>query len=335
MNYKKLLFSALLVVLTVAGALYLSNIHDPLNDGFKPYIIGLVVSIIVLGIIRLIDKDISKTLTDYFLLIFAVGAITFACKPLAYQFLINPQIQKSEMEKLQAEMNENGVDFKANQEKLKIGADGDKSDVGEGESGEVIGEAGGSDNSNSISQNGQDEYSHPNDPNITYDPRNIESISEISPSNAKINLDYAVGLIYLPDVGIKLPILEGLTNENLNVASGTMKPNQVMGKGNYAIAGHYSWYDSLLFTSLKYSKPGQPIYLYDGETVYEYEITDIFITPPTAGHVIHDSEGDGLVTLVSCTTTDGTERRIVRGKLKSKKNIQNVNKNLKQALTTW
>src|SRR5699024_11149761 len=82
--------------------------------------------------------------------------------------------------------------------------------------------------------------------------------------------DYMIGEIYVPDVGIHIPILEGLTNENLWLASATMKPNQVMGEGNYAIAGHYMLDKSLLFTPLENSQEGQKVYITYKRTVYEY-----------------------------------------------------------------
>src|SRR5699024_1663582 len=177
--------------------------------------------------------------------------------------------------------------------------------------------------------NAQNEsFTHP-DENIVYDPSAIESASDI-PVNAVLNYDYMIGEIYVPDVGIHIPILEGLTNENLWLASATMKPNQVMGEGNYAIAGHYMLDKSLLFTPLENSREGQKVYITDKRTVYEYTIKSIRQMDPSNGHVINNSEGDGLVTLVTCSDPWGTERIIVRGELTKEYDIKEASDHLQQ-----
>ena len=48
-----------------------------------------------------------------------------------------------------------------------------------------------------------------------------------------------VGGIAIPEVEINLPIFKGLDNANLLYGAGTMKRNQVMGKGNYSLASHH------------------------------------------------------------------------------------------------
>ena len=171
-------------------------------------------------------------------------------------------------------------------------------------------------------------FAHP-DENIVYDPSAIESASDI-PVNAVLNYDYMIGEIYVPDVGIHIPILEGLTNENLWLASATMKPNQVMGEGNYAIAGHYMLDKSLLFTPLENSREGQKVYITDKRTVYEYTIKSIRQMDPSNGHVINNSEGDGLVTLVTCSDPWGTARIIVRGELTKEYDIKEASDHLQQ-----
>ncbi|GAY74866.1 sortase A [Sporolactobacillus inulinus] len=40
-------------------------------------------------------------------------------------------------------------------------------------------------------------------------------------------------------LGIALPILKGTTSSNLLVGAATMRSDQKMGSGNYALAGHH------------------------------------------------------------------------------------------------
>ena len=44
-----------------------------------------------------------------------------------------------------------------------------------------------------------------------------------------------IGGIAIPDLGINLPIFRGIGNVELMYGAGTMKPDAVMGQGNYAL----------------------------------------------------------------------------------------------------
>lgn len=165
------------------------------------------------------------------------------------------------------------------------------------------------------------------DPNISYNPNVIRSISRI-PLNSSINPDYKIGEIYIPSVQLHLAIMEGLTNENLNVASGTMKPGQEMGKRNYAIAGHHA-YTNILFTPLMNIQLGNKIYITDKSEVYEYKVTNLKYLTKNDGYVIDDSEGDKIITLITCSDPQGTKRYMVRGKLIKHYNLTNASNELK------
>lgn len=169
-----------------------------------------------------------------------------------------------------------------------------------------------------------DENGYPisNDDSVTYDVSNIEYSTE-PPTNG-LNVSYTVGMIYVPDVGINEYIYEGLSNDNLWVGVGTVKPNQRMGERNYALAGHHMENPNLLFSPLMQSQKGQKIYLSDKQNVYEYEITDIVHVDPSQGHYILDSSGDEIVTLVTCTDPWGSERRVIQGKLTNEMSLDDA-----------
>lgn len=171
-----------------------------------------------------------------------------------------------------------------------------------------------------------------NDPNVTYDSSNVTAIDTI-PVNTSIDSNYIVGELYYPNVGMDIFVLEGLSNNNLYVGSGTMKPNQKMGKGNYAIAGHHMFNENLLFTPLMKSKIGDTVFLSDQSTIYQYKITTVSTIPISYGHVISDNEGDKLITLITCSDVYGTARLMVRGELEKTFNIKDANNTLKNIFT--
>ena len=165
----------------------------------------------------------------------------------------------------------------------------------------------------------------------TYDYDAVRSISLETILAAKQNQAKApmIGEIAMPDVDMNLPIVKGVTDNNLLVGAATMKPNQKMGVGNYTLASHYSdaYNESLLFAPLIRAKEGMKIYLTDLENIYTYTVTSVTLVEPTAVEVL-DETGENIITLVTCNDLSATKRRIVRGKLTNITPVKNADKNL-------
>lgn len=132
---------------------------------------------------------------------------------------------------------------------------------------------------------------------------------------ATIQTENVIGGIYIPSVNINLPILYGATNENLKAASATMKPDQAMGEGNFAIAAHNSRNPDLLFGALKYVEAGDELYITNKDKVYEYTMVHRQVVMPERVDVIDDVKDQTLLTLVTCYSADGSDRLIVTGEL--------------------
>ena len=124
-----------------------------------------------------------------------------------------------------------------------------------------------------------------------------------------------IGIISIPQVDLRLPIFNGVTNETLSAGAGTMKAGQVMGEGNFSLASHRMNHPDLLFTPLERVEVGDEVLLQDAHWVYVYEVTLIQVIEPERVEVIHDSQGEGLLTLITCTP-DNLRRLMVRGQLR-------------------
>ncbi|MFM0585404.1 class A sortase [Streptococcus suis] len=126
-----------------------------------------------------------------------------------------------------------------------------------------------------------------------------------------------IGGIAVPELGINLPIFKGVFNTSLMYGAGTMKENQEMGKGNYALASHHIFgvtgAADVLFSPLDRAKNGMKIYITDKTNVYTYVIDSVEIVSPESVYVIDDVEGRTEVTLVTCTDYNATQRIIVKG----------------------
>lgn len=127
----------------------------------------------------------------------------------------------------------------------------------------------------------------------------------------KAKNQYAIGVISIPAVGIKLPIYKGMTNITLAIGAGTMKPNQRMGKANYALAGHHMANPQILFSPLSNIENGDKIYLTNLKKVYTYQVRQHRIVSETQGDIINNHPKKTEITLITCASgTPGETRRI-------------------------
>ncbi|MYV06188.1 MULTISPECIES: class A sortase [Furfurilactobacillus] len=149
-----------------------------------------------------------------------------------------------------------------------------------------------------------------------YDFRSVNSLDLKTAAQARANHKIkAIGLVAIPSIKLNLQIVNGVSDADLALATGTLKPDQVMGQGNYAIAGHRMDQKDAMFSPLFWkSRVGQKIYLTDLTHVYEYKTTERKFIKATRVDVVNDVPGQKLVTLITCDAT-GANRLMVRGSL--------------------
>ncbi|WP_127849038.1 class A sortase [Lacticaseibacillus hulanensis] len=155
-----------------------------------------------------------------------------------------------------------------------------------------------------------------------YTFKSVESLDLSVVSKAALNRNLKpIGLMAVPSVNVHLPILAGIANTNLVVGAGTMKPDQVMGKRNYALAGHHIPHTKVLFTPLENAKLGEKIYLTDMKQIYTYTISLDKVVDKSQVQYINDVPGKTMVTLITCASQmEGQpERRVIQGDLTSTK----------------
>lgn len=150
---------------------------------------------------------------------------------------------------------------------------------------------------------------------------NYKAVSAVSAKSImeseKASHENAIGKIKYPAVGIDLPIYKGLNSETLFLGAGTMKPNQKMGQGNYALASHHMDDSKRLFSPLTKAKKGQLIEISDLSKTYKYKVTSVKNVNEKDVGVVNDVPGKKQVTLITCTKPIPgiTERIVVTGEL--------------------
>lgn len=144
-----------------------------------------------------------------------------------------------------------------------------------------------------------------------------------------------IGGIAIPELNINLPIFKGVGNTSLLYGAGTMKADQVMGEGNYTLAGHnmtgFTSDLSILFTPLEKAKAGMSIYVTDKNNVYQYKIDKIDVVTPEHVEVLNDTPGKKEITLVTCADAEATHRIIVHGTFVDEKAYDKVTDSVKNA----
>lgn len=136
-------------------------------------------------------------------------------------------------------------------------------------------------------------------------------------SEVKNNLDYEkiVGYLSIPNVNLSLPILRGSTQENLDISATTVLENQIMGKGNYPIAGHRTIHPDTLFSPLSRVKENDEIYLTNKENIYIYSVNSISIVSPESIEVLGYTNDKAIITLITCYGKKSELRKIIVGEI--------------------
>lgn len=161
--------------------------------------------------------------------------------------------------------------------------------------------------------------------------KKIKSASPLAVAKTKFSQSSAssIGRIAIPAVKLKLPIFYGITNDNLLRGAGTLKADQKMGQGNYALAGHHMNDPNILFSPLAKAKVGELVYLTDGQKVYQYRLTLRKTISKYQVNVINDVPGQKLLTLITCDPIKGVAhtplRIFLQGKLIATQNATAAN----------
>lgn len=147
-----------------------------------------------------------------------------------------------------------------------------------------------------------------------YDFTKVKSMGIAQATRSQIkNTSGAIGALAIPNVNIYLPVMLGLSDDAMSTGGGTMRANQVMGKGNYPLAGHYMTTKGILFSPLEDVTKGKLIYLTNLKKVYVYRIYMKKIVDPSAVWLVNNTKKN-IVTLITCAD-GGANRWAIRGNL--------------------
>lgn len=130
----------------------------------------------------------------------------------------------------------------------------------------------------------------------------------------------ALGIIELPKIDIKIPLLYGATDRNLKYGAAQLEGTSPLGEvGNTAIAGHRNYTDERLFSNLDRLGPGDEIIIKTITDTFSYEVFNVFVVEPTDLSVLDKSDEEKILTLITCEPKQiATHRLILQAKLDTK-----------------
>jgi sortase A len=126
-----------------------------------------------------------------------------------------------------------------------------------------------------------------------------------------------IGLIEIPRIDIRLPIIEGTTENVLKTGVGHITGTPQFGEnGNSFVSGHRSWTYGKLFNRLNEIVIDDQITIKVDLQVYTYQVYKIEIVEPDNIEVFNQLDGERNLTLTTCTPLyKATHRLIVYSKL--------------------
>ncbi|MBT2683819.1 class D sortase [Bacillus sp. ISL-37] len=127
-----------------------------------------------------------------------------------------------------------------------------------------------------------------------------------------------VGVIEIDKIGVKLPILNGASDANLDKGAGLLEGTPAPGMpGNSAIAAHRNRAYGSMFNRLDEISKGDTVTVRDKGNTYQYEVYETLVVEPHETSVLNGSQDEKVLTLITCTPIDtATHRLIVKAKIK-------------------
>jgi len=160
------------------------------------------------------------------------------------------------------------------------------------------------------------------DPSITPDPMATPE-PEATPSPEPVYYymsaddQMVIGVITIEKIKVKIPIIEGVQQEELDQAIGHMPGTPFPGKpGNVILAGHRSYSFGQFFNRIDELENGDVIKVSYANKTFEYTVYDKLTVLPDETWVLNSNKNESIISLITCTPPYVfSHRLIVRARL--------------------
>lgn len=141
------------------------------------------------------------------------------------------------------------------------------------------------------------------------------------PKQQSEELHHMLGVLQIEKINLEIPIFDKLSEENLKLGLTTIKEQEVVGEGNFSVAGHRSHTFGKMFNRLYEVEYGDFIHVKTNEATYIYKVVQKEIIPKEQVQVLSEVEGKKMITLITCHPLyqkDPPNRLMVQGELVKK-----------------
>ena len=139
-----------------------------------------------------------------------------------------------------------------------------------------------------------------------------ESSSAVNTEPKAYKNGKVLGIIKIAKINIKMPIVEGTTQENLNVGIGHIPGTAGLGmNGNAALAGHRNYTFGRFFSRLDELERGDKVTLITKTKTYNYIVYEKLVVLPNDVSVLKYKENDNIITLITCTPMRASTHRLI------------------------
>ena len=141
----------------------------------------------------------------------------------------------------------------------------------------------------------------------------IELKNTISKETANQQLSGVEGVLAIPQIDLKAPVLLGADEQTLAQGLGAIENMDAPGEtnGSYAIAGHQSYVFGQYFNRLHELKEGQKFTFETVDGVQNYEIFAVQIVKPERVDVLDQRKDIALLSLITCYPERSNEFRLI------------------------
>ena len=125
-----------------------------------------------------------------------------------------------------------------------------------------------------------------------------------------------LGIIEVDKINLKLPVLQGATQQNMKFGAGHITGTAMPGNsGNAAIAAHRSQTYGKQFNRLDEIDSGDTITFRTSNENYQYKVYEKLVVTPEEVSILAGNQDEKTITLITCTPIDtATHRLIVKAK---------------------
>lgn len=131
--------------------------------------------------------------------------------------------------------------------------------------------------------------------------------------DAEMGPDGLAGLLEIPKIDLRRPVLNGATPENLDVSLGSVAGLDVPADdgGSIAIAGHQTHVFGEYFSRIDELEAGDRIIYETSSGTYTYEVFRSIVVEPHEVSVLKRRDGITLLSLVTCWPKHSNAQRLI------------------------